>query len=100
MEQDAPASTPKLSTNVTSQLTTCEPWGLVATSGRPPYTIFLTSYGPDTMTVATLDASDNTLIYTDSTTNDTEIIGALIAAGISWYLRLTSVRMAASVQDS
>ena len=52
------------------------------------------------MTVATLDASDNTLIYTDSTTNDTEIIGALIAVGISWYLRLTSVRVAASVQDS
>ena len=65
----------KLSANVTDQLTTCEPWGLTAVNGTPPYTIYLTAFGSKTITVVEMGDTDNTLIYPDRVEPNTKVIG-------------------------
>ena len=69
------APNPKLSADVTDQLTTCEPWGLTAVNGPPPYTIYLTAFGSKTITVVEMGDTDNTLIYPDRVEPNTKVIG-------------------------
>ncbi|KAK7679061.1 hypothetical protein QCA50_018005 [Cerrena zonata] len=72
-----PPSTFRLSANVTDQLITCQPWGLTAIGGTPPYTIYLTALGSDTISVIEMDAADNTLIYPDRIDPNTLVIGSV-----------------------
>ncbi|KAK7679060.1 hypothetical protein QCA50_018004 [Cerrena zonata] len=72
-----PPSTFKLSSNVTDQLTTCEPWGLTATNGTPPYTIYITAVGSDTITVVKMGDADNTLIYPDRVEPNTSVFASI-----------------------
>lgn len=60
---------------MTDQLTTCEPWGLTALNGTPPYTVYLTAVGSDTITVVKMGDTDNTLIYPNRVEPNTAVIG-------------------------
>ena len=78
VQQDPTTSTFRLSANVTDQLTTCQPWGLTAIDGTPPYTIYLTAVSSDTVTIVDMDVTDNTLIYTNRVEPNTMVIGMLV----------------------
>jgi hypothetical protein len=65
--------------NVTTNLATCQPWGLTVSGGQKPYTLVIIETHAATITEVTLGPEDDTLTYINRADPNWQIIGKLFA---------------------
>src|SRR5438552_18481716 len=71
----APTSNFTVSTNVTTTLTTCQPWGLAISGGAKPYTVTLAALDSPIVTNATLGPADDFFTFIDRANPGSQLIG-------------------------
>jgi len=63
--------------NVTTTLTTCQPWGLTVAGGTPPYQVTLVELASPIVTNASLGPGDDVFTYIDRADPNTQLIAAV-----------------------
>lgn len=74
------SSVAKITPNVTTTLTTCDPWGLTITGGKKPYTIVLSALDSPVITNSTMGAEDDVYTYIDRADPNAPLMGEYITA--------------------
>jgi len=70
-------STFTMKTNVTKELTTCEPLGISISGGTAPYTVSLLAADAPSVTTATLKGDDNIYTYINRASPGGQIVAAV-----------------------
>ncbi|KAF8804099.1 hypothetical protein BYT27DRAFT_7108316, partial [Phlegmacium glaucopus] len=66
----------KMTTNVTGDLSTCQPWGITITGGVPPYAITLQAFNSSNVTI--IPVSDDRFTYINRVEPGTHLFGAYL----------------------
>lgn len=69
----------RISPNVTSTLTTCEPWGLTITNGARPYNVIFSALNSPVITNVTMGPEDDVFTYIDRADPNGELLGGYFA---------------------
>lgn len=89
-----PNNPPKIQANVTTTISTCEPWGLTVTGGVKPYTISLAALRSPVITNVTMGAQDDVFTFVDRADPGTQLIAAVIDATGQWGISSVAVNTA------
>ncbi|CAK5284514.1 unnamed protein product [Mycena citricolor] len=73
-----------VSSNVTSVLETCQPWGLSIQGGTPPYNVTLAALNAPEVTNVTLGADDDLFTYINRAESGTRMIAAVSDLSGRW----------------
>ncbi|KAF8808951.1 hypothetical protein BYT27DRAFT_7188489 [Phlegmacium glaucopus] len=81
-----PSATPnfKITTDVTGNLSTCQPWRFTITGGVPPYAITLQAFSSYNVTRATIPVGDDRFTYINRAEPDTSLFGAVSDSAGHW----------------
>jgi hypothetical protein len=71
----APTSDFQVTSNVTTTLTTCQPWGLTISGGTQPYSVTLAALDSPIITNVTLGPLDDSFTFIDRADPNTQLIG-------------------------
>jgi hypothetical protein len=73
----APTSDFQVTSNVTTTLTTCQPWGLTISGGTQPYSVTLAALDSPIITNVTLGPLDDSFTFIDRADPNTQLIAAI-----------------------
>ena len=74
------ASTPRITSSITGNLETCEPWKLSITGGTKPYNVTLAQLGAGNITVAPMGPYDDVFVYIDRAGPGFPLIGECLSS--------------------
>ncbi|KZT05298.1 uncharacterized protein LAESUDRAFT_750736 [Laetiporus sulphureus 93-53] len=99
-----PSSSPsadiaRITPNLTSSLSTCEPWGLTLTNGTKPYSMILAALNSPVVTNVTLGQDDDVFTYINRAGPDGELIAAVVSADGQWGYATLTVNTVGSTDD-
>ncbi|KAI0942404.1 hypothetical protein AcW1_003046 [Taiwanofungus camphoratus] len=86
----------RISPNVTSTLTTCEPWGLTITNGTRPYNVIFSALNSPVITNVTMGPEDDVFTYIDRADPNGELLAAVVDANGQWGFATSVVRTSGS----
>ncbi|RDB22406.1 hypothetical protein Hypma_010518 [Hypsizygus marmoreus] len=79
-----PSSSFSVSSNATTEISTCDPWGFVLKGGQSPYTVVLAAVDSPSITNVTLPAGDNAYTYINRAGPNGALIAAFSDATGAW----------------
>lgn len=80
-----PQNMPVVTANVTETLNTCDPWGLLISGGKKPYTLYLAAANASTIMIIEMGENDNFYTYINRAAPDTILLG-------TWFLFFTCLQ--------
>ncbi|KAI1789320.1 hypothetical protein LXA43DRAFT_974350 [Ganoderma leucocontextum] len=90
-----PKNPPKVQANVTTTISTCNPWGLTVTGGVKPYTISLAALKSPVITNVTMGAQDDVFTFVDRADPGSQLlVTALFDSTGQWGISSVAVNTA------
>ncbi|KZT01644.1 uncharacterized protein LAESUDRAFT_752523 [Laetiporus sulphureus 93-53] len=89
----------RITPNLTSSLSTCEPWGLTITNGTKPYTMVLAALDSPIMTNATMGNDDDVFTYIDRANPDGQLLAAVVDANGQWGYATSTINTVGSTNN-
>ncbi|KAI0819765.1 hypothetical protein BC628DRAFT_964066 [Trametes gibbosa] len=93
---DPTPSTPRITPNVSTELQTCQPWGLTITGGTKPYSVTLGQLNSGVITNVTMGPLDDVLTYINRAAPNEPLIAAVVDATGQWGVSTIAVNTAGS----
>lgn len=82
-----PQNLPVITSNVTDDLGTCDPWGLLIAGGTKPYSLYLTALTASVITIVEMGANDNLYTYINRAAPGTLLSGAYVLSLVEGAIR-------------
>ncbi|KAI0366450.1 hypothetical protein BV20DRAFT_952135 [Pilatotrama ljubarskyi] len=94
------SSTPRITPNVTTELKTCQPWGLTVTGGVKPYYVTFGQTASGVITNVTMGPEDDVFTFIDRADPNQRLMAAVMDSTGQWGVSTVLVQTAGSTDTS